>query len=99
MVSIFNAKIAQKVDFYPGGYDARGGQSLSGLIDVYTRDGNFKHSETELDANLTELNIYHTSPIQKDKSTTMISYRRTYYDLFSPLFVSSDSGTVNMPNL
>ena len=98
-VSLFNAKVAQKVEFYPGGYDARGGQSLSGIIDVYTKDGSFKKKYQELDINMTEMNYYGTFPITTDKTTTMVSYRRTYYDLFAPLFIKSDSGKVNMPYL
>ncbi|MEK9657796.1 MAG: TonB-dependent receptor [bacterium] len=98
-VSIFNAKIAKHVDFYPGGYDARGGQSLSGIIDVYTKDGDFDQKQQELDINMTELNYYGTFPITKKQTTSMVSYRRTYYDLFAPLFIKSDSGSVNMPYL
>ena len=98
-VSIFNSKIAQRVAFYPGGYHAQGGQSLSGIIDVYTKDGNVNKTQTDLDINLTELNFYHTSPIKKDKSTFMISYKQTYYDLFAPLFITSDYGNVQMPYL
>lgn len=98
-VSLFNSKIAQKVDFFPGGYSAKYGHSLSGIIDVYTKDGDFKKAYKELDISITEMNYYQTAPIQKDKSAYMISYRRTYYDIFAPLFISDDSGPVNMPYL
>lgn len=96
-ISIFNSKIAEKVEFYPGGFHAQGGQSLSGILDVYTKDGNFNNRYTELDINLTETNFYHTSPIKEDKSTYMISYKQTYYDKVVGLFLNSDSGKVNMP--
>ena len=43
------------------------------------------------------MNYYGTFPITTDKTTTMVSYRRTYYDLFAPLFIKSDSGKVNLP--
>ncbi|RAP30749.1 hypothetical protein DID78_02250 [Candidatus Marinamargulisbacteria bacterium SCGC AG-343-D04] len=98
-VSIFNSKITKRVAFYPGGFEAKGGQSLSGILDVYTKDGNFKKRETEVDVNLTESNIYHAGPIKEDESAYMLSYRRTYYDLFAPLFISSKHGSVNMPYL
>ena len=98
-VSIFNPNIAKNVAFYPGGYNAKGGQSLSGILDVYTKDGNFKYAETEIDVSLLEGNLYHTRPIIDDTSTIMMSYRRTYYDLFLPLLLSSDSGRVQFPYL
>ena len=98
-VSIFNPNIAKNVAFYPGGYNAKGGQSLSGILDVYTKDGNFKQAETEIDVSLLEGNLYHTRPIINDTSTIMMSYRRTYYELFLPLFLSSNSGRVQFPYL
>tara|TARA_B100000427_G_C15513346_1_gene597142 strand:- start:81 stop:2375 length:2295 start_codon:yes stop_codon:yes gene_type:complete len=98
-VSIFNPNITKRVAFYPGGYHAKGGQSLSGILDVRTKDGNFQKSYTEIDTSLLESNIYHTRPLIKDKSTMMISYRRTYYDLFLPLFISSNTGRIQFPYL
>jgi hypothetical protein len=87
-LSIFNPKIVESVDFYPGGYDASYGQSLSGIIDVKTIDGNFEEFQSELETNLTDLNYYVTCPNEKGKSTWMASYRRTYYDLVLPLAAS-----------
>ena len=98
-MSIFNSRIAQKVDFYPGGYEARGGQSLSGILDIYTKDGHFTETSSEIDISMTEANFYREGPIVPDKTAYMVSYRRTYYDFFSPLFASDDSGPVNMPYL
>ena len=98
-ISIFNPKLVETVDFYPGGYGAKNGQSLSGIIDVKTKDGSFTDPYSEIEYSLTEVNSYFTQPIEVNKSTWMASYRRTYYDVFSPLFISSSSGPVSMPYL
>ena len=98
-VSIFNPNVTKRVAFYPGGYHAKGGQSLSGILDVYTKDGNYESSYGEFDFSLLESNLYYTRPIIKDKSTVMMSYRRTYYDLVLPLFISSKSGRIQFPYL
>jgi len=98
-VSLFNPNITKNVAFYPGGYHAKGGQSLSGILDVHTKDGNFSKPEGELDVSLLEGNIYYTRPILKEKSTMMLSYRRTYYDLILPLFITSNSGRIEFPYL
>ncbi|RAP28519.1 hypothetical protein DID76_04540, partial [Candidatus Marinamargulisbacteria bacterium SCGC AG-414-C22] len=98
-LSIFNSTITDHVEFYPGGFHAKGGQSLSGIIDVQTIDGDYEKKYREIDVNLTELNMYQTAPLQKNKTTYMLSYRRTYYDFFAPLFFSSNTGKVSLPYL
>ncbi|MCP4049659.1 MAG: TonB-dependent receptor [bacterium] len=98
-VSIFNPKIVETVDFYPGGFDSSYGQSLSGIIDVKTIEGNYEKNQYELDVNLTELNYFGTGPVEKGKSTVIASYRRTFYDLFAPLFIADSYGPVQMPYL
>ena len=98
-VSIFNPKIVKSVDFYPGGYDASFGQSLSGVIDVKTIDGNYEKFQGFLDMNCTEANFFITNPVVKGKSTIYTSFRRTYYDLMASLLVSQNSDPIAMPYL
>ncbi len=99
-VSVFNPRLVTAVDFFPGGYSAEYGHALSGVMNVTTMDGLSQTPHGELDVSLTDMNYYQTGVIQPDRTGYMVSYRRTYYDLFIPLLVSTDSGDpVNLPYL
>jgi outer membrane receptor protein involved in Fe transport len=96
-LSIFNPKLIENIDFYPGGYDARANQSLSGIIDVKTKDGNYQEFEGEIEINLTDMNSVFSMPIEKDKSSLLVSYRRSWYDLLISAMASESDSAMALP--
>ncbi len=95
-VSIFNPKFADNFDFFPGGFPARYGQSLSGILVVNTKDGNDETRKADLNINLTDLNSVFTGPIKKGRSSYAISVRQTYYQFLISKILES-KGTFNLP--
>ncbi|HMG68865.1 MAG TPA: TonB-dependent receptor, partial [Chitinophagaceae bacterium] len=94
--STFNSDAIKDVTVYKGGMPAQYGGRLSSVVDVKMNEGNNKdyHVSGGIGLISTKLNI--EGPIQEDKSSFLITARRTYADLF--LKLSKDS-TVNQDKL
>ncbi len=82
LFSVFNADIIKDSELYKGGIPARFGGRLSSILDVRTRDGNNKEFEGEAGIGLLASNISLEGPIKQNKSSYLISARRSYVDLF-----------------
>lgn len=80
--SVFNANAIKSASFYKAGIPARYAGRLSSVIDVHTKDGNF--NKISGDASLSTIAMSGTleGPIIRDKSSFVISYRRTFLDLW-----------------
>jgi hypothetical protein len=91
--STFNSDAIKNVTLYKTGMPAQYGGGLSSVLDVKMKDGNNQKLSVNGGVGLiaTRLNI--EGPVQKDKSSFLISARRTYADLF--LKLSSDSSARN----
>ncbi|RPD38221.1 TonB-dependent receptor [Chitinophaga barathri] len=89
--SIFNADAIKNVTLIKGGMPANYGGRLSSVVDVTMKDGNNQQWQAEggIGAIASRLNIQ--GPLQKDKSSFMISARRTYADLLAKPFVRKSS--------
>ncbi|WP_443937759.1 TonB-dependent receptor [Pedobacter sp. MW01-1-1] len=87
--STFNADAVKDVNLYKGGMPAQYGGRLSSVLDVKMEDGNNKAFEFQGGIGLIASRIKAEGPIVKDKGSFMVSFRRTYLDLF--LRASSDS--------
>lgn len=87
--SVFNADAIKSVEVVKGGFPARYGGRLSSVIDINMKDGNKNkiHGEGGIGAIASRLTL--EGPIQKGKSSFMISGRRTYYDVLTKPFMSS----------
>lgn len=80
--SVFNGDAIKDIDIYKGGIPARYGGRLSSLLDVRMRDGNSKKFGASGGLGLISSRLTLEGPIQKDKSSFIVSGRRTYADLF-----------------
>ncbi|UYQ95198.1 TonB-dependent receptor [Chitinophaga horti] len=89
--SIFNADAIKDVKLIKGGMPANYGGRLSSVMDVSMKEGNNKAFEVEggLGAIASRLSIQ--GPIQQDKSSFMLSARRTYVDILTKPFIPKDS--------
>ncbi len=89
--SVFNPDAIKGVTLYKGGIPANYGGRLSSVVDVRMKEGNNKKYNVAAGIGLISSKIAIECPIVKDESSFIFSGRRTYGDLFLPLF--------NDPNL
>ncbi|WP_231490695.1 TonB-dependent receptor [Pedobacter sp. Leaf170] len=87
--STFNADAIKDVSLYKGGMPAQYGGRLSSVLDVKMDDGNNKEFKFQGGIGLIASRLKAEGPIVKDKGSFMVSFRRTYIDLF--LRASPDS--------
>lgn len=88
--SVFNADAIRNVEVIKGGFPARYGGRLSSVIDINMKEGdkNKLHGEGGIGVIASRLTL--EGPIQKGKSSFMISGRRTYVDVLAQPFMNSD---------
>ncbi|GGE54023.1 TonB-dependent receptor-like protein [Pedobacter psychrotolerans] len=87
--STFNADAIKDVSLYKGGMPAQYGGRLSSVLDVKMDDGNNKEFKFQGGIGLIASRLKAEGPIVKDRGSFMVSFRRTYIDLF--LRASPDS--------
>ncbi|SKB97428.1 TonB-dependent Receptor Plug Domain [Sphingobacterium nematocida] len=83
--STFNSDAIKDVALYKGGIPAQYGGRASSVLDIRMLDGNNKKFAAEGGLGLIASRLKLEGPIVKDKSSFMISGRRTYADLFLKL--------------
>lgn len=83
--STFNSDAIKDLELYKGGIPAQYGGRLSSVLDIHMIDGNNKKFSAEGGVGLIASRLKLEGPIVKDKSSFMISGRRTYADLFLKL--------------
>jgi outer membrane cobalamin receptor len=80
-LSVFNPDIVQNVQLTKGGFPARYGGHLSSVVEVNVEDGNRKQYEAEGSLGLISSRLTVQGPIMDDKTSFLVSGRRTYADL------------------
>src|SRR6476660_2857939 len=80
--STFNSDAIKDVSVYKGGMPAQYGGRLSSVLDIRMNDGNKKEFTAEGGIGLISSRLKLEGPIVSDKSSFMISARRTYADAF-----------------
>lgn len=83
--SVFNADAIKDVEIYKGGIPAEYGGRLSSLVDIRMKDGNSKRFGVSGGIGSIASRLTLEGPIVKDKSSFIISGRRTYADVFLKL--------------
>lgn len=91
--SVFNSDAIRDLKLYKGGVPARFGGRASSVLDIHMKEGNMNDYNFAGGIGLISSRFTAEGPIIKDKSSFMISGRRTYADLFLPL-----SGDPNVKN-
>ena len=81
--SVFNADAISSVTLVKGGYPARYGGRLSSVLDIRMKEGNMKKIKGEGSIGLIASKLTIEGPIIKDKTSFIVSGRRTYIDLLS----------------
>ena len=89
--SIFNSDAIKNVTLIKGGIPAQYGGRLSSALDVTMKDGNINEFTGEGGVGLIASRLALQGPIKKNKSSFMLSGRRTYIDALVKPFVSKES--------
>ncbi|MFK8101683.1 MAG: carboxypeptidase-like regulatory domain-containing protein [Saprospiraceae bacterium] len=89
--SVFNADAIKNTTLIKGGMPANYGGRLSSVVDIQMKEGNNKHFAVEGGIGLIASRLTVEGPIQKDKSSFIVSARRTYaFDLAQPALKGTD---------
>lgn len=92
-IGAFNPLLAKDIEIYKGGYDARFGERVGGIVNIVGKNGNTESTSFTVSLNNMTLNGMVEIPIFK-KGSLIIAYRHTYYNLYNP----SDMTALIKPN-
>ncbi len=81
-LSSFNADAINHVEITKGAFPARYGGRISSVLDITMNEGNNQRWKTDFTVGLLSAKGAVSGPLVKDKSSIMITARRTYADLF-----------------
>jgi outer membrane receptor for ferrienterochelin and colicin len=81
--SVFNPDAIKAVKLYKGGFPARFGGRLSSVVDISMKDGNMKKIRGNFSIGIISSKLEIEGPITKDKTSFMVSARRTYLDVMT----------------
>ncbi|MEQ9593129.1 MAG: carboxypeptidase-like regulatory domain-containing protein, partial [Cyclobacteriaceae bacterium] len=82
LFSVFNSDVIKDSELYRGGVPARFGGRLSSILEVRTKDGNNKKLSGSGGIGTLASRFMLEGPIKKEKSSFLVSARRSYVDLF-----------------
>jgi len=89
--SVFNADALKNTTLIKGSMPANFGGRLSSVLDIQMKEGNDKHYEVEGGIGLISSRLTVQGPVVKDKSSFIVSGRRTYIlDLAQPALKGSN---------
>ena len=92
LFSVFNADAIKTVTLTKGGFPARYGGRLSSILDIRMKEGNLNEFHGEGSIGLISSRLTLEGPINKGKTSFLLSGRRTYADLIAKPFIKTDSG-------
>ncbi|HMR46512.1 MAG TPA: TonB-dependent receptor [Bacteroidia bacterium] len=94
--SVFNSDAINNVSLIKGGMPANYGGRLASVLDISLKEGNNKEFKVEGGLGPIASRLTLQGPIQKEKSSFIVSGRRTFIDLFQrPPFVKKGSNAAN----
>lgn len=80
--STFNSDALKDITVYKGGMPAQYGGRLSSVLDIKMNDGDNQHYGVSGGVGTISAKLNVEGPLQKDKSSFLITGRRTYVDMF-----------------
>ncbi len=86
--SVFTPEAIKDVTLIKGGFPAHYGGRLSSVVDIRMKDGNMDHLTGSVSVGLISSKFTVEGPIQKGKTSFIISARRTYYDMLARPFIA-----------
>lgn len=89
--SVFSADAIKDMEIYKGGMPAQYGGRISSVLDISMKNGNMKNFEFDGGIGTVSSRLTIQGPIIKEKSSFLVSARRTYIDLLIKPFVKKES--------
>jgi hypothetical protein len=89
--SIFNADAIKNVTLIKGGMPAQYGGRLSSVLDVSMKEGNNQKFQVDAGIGIIASRLSVQGPLKKNKSSFIVSGRRTYIDALTKPFIKSGS--------
>lgn len=83
LFSSFNSDVVKSVDFYKSGFPARYGGRMSSVVDVKTREGDFRNYHGLFSIGLLDGRLQFEGPVWKDKTSFNIGLRRSWLDVLT----------------
>jgi len=87
-LSVFNADAINNVELFKGGFPARYGGRASSVVDISMKEGNMRKFHGEGSIGLVSSKLMFEGPVVKDKTSFIVSVRRTYIDLLMKPFIA-----------
>jgi hypothetical protein len=81
-INVVNPLIVKNIEIYKGGFDAKYGNRVGGLINISAKNGNLQKPVFTFNINQTTINGLLEIPLFKKSSSLMVAYRQTYYNLY-----------------
>lgn len=93
LFSVFNEDAIKNVTLYKGGFPARFGGRLSSVVDIRMKEGNMNEFKANASIGLLASRVTIEGPIKKNKTSFIVSGRRSYIDLLSyPIQMAINKG-------
>ncbi len=90
--SVFNADAVKNIELIKGGMPANYGGRISSVLDINMKDGNDKSFHAQGGIGLISSRLTLEGPIVKDRSSFIVSGRRTYIDVLTKPLINPESG-------
>jgi outer membrane receptor for ferrienterochelin and colicin len=88
--SVFNADAIKDVKLIKGGYPARYGGRLSSVLEINMKEGNLNEIKGTASIGLISSKLTLEGPINKGKTSFLVSGRRTYLDVLARPFIKQN---------
>ncbi len=95
LFSTFNINAIKNVSLIKGGFPAKYGGRLSSIVDINMKDGDKENYHVEGGIGLLSSNLTVEGPLEKGKSSFIISGRRSYIDLLTKPFFPTGINGIN----
>ena len=91
LFSTFNVNAINSVQLIKGGFPAEYGGRLSSILNITMKEGNKTKYQTEGGIGLLSTNLTFQGPIKKNKSSFIVSARKSYVDLLLKALTNSSN--------
>ena len=88
--SVFNADAVKNLELYKGGMPAQYGGRISSVLDITMKEGNDQKFHGQGGIGLISSRLTLEGPIVKDRSSFIVSGRRTYIDVLTKPFMNPE---------
>lgn len=97
LFSVFNANAIKNIEVIKGGFPARFGGRTSSILNIRMKEGNAKKMTGEVSLGYLTSQLTLEGPIRNDKTTFLLSARRTFLDLLlAPLAKLASTGDTTL---